>query len=89
MSPKQCLLQKYIGFWYITVAGICDLSVKKNFFSAKAKPTETQNVIWVNLTDSEKEKVVKQAKTYLLHQIEEAKRCRVVLAVLDKHGISL
>ena len=64
-------------------------SLAKNLYSSKVKPTETQNVIWVNLTDSEKAEVLVQVKTYLLQQVDEAKQCRVVLAVLDKHDVLL
>ena len=48
---------------------------------------EMQKVNWLDLTDSQKEKVLEQAKTYLRQQITEAKFSKSVEAILDKHGL--
>jgi len=48
---------------------------------------ETQKVNWLDLTDSQKEKVLAQTKAYLRQQVMDAKISKHVMAVLDKHDI--
>ena len=48
---------------------------------------ETQKINWLDLSDSQKAKVLERARTYLQQQIAEAKLCKSVIAVLHKHGI--
>ena len=48
---------------------------------------EMQKVNWLDLTDSQKEKVLEQAKTYLHQQIAEAEFSKYVMAVLERHGL--
>jgi predicted Fe-S protein YdhL (DUF1289 family) len=48
---------------------------------------ETQAINWLELSDSQKAKVLEQARTYLQQQIAEAERCDSVMAVLHKHEL--
>ena len=46
-----------------------------------------QKVNWLDLTDSQKAKVLEQARASLHEQVEEAKSMKKVFAVLEKHGL--
>ncbi|MGD0996681.1 MAG: hypothetical protein ABR909_14315 [Candidatus Bathyarchaeia archaeon] len=48
---------------------------------------ETQTINWLNLSDSQKAKVLEQARTYLQQQIAEAKLRKSIITVLTNHGI--
>ena len=47
----------------------------------------SQKSNWFDLTDSQKAKMLEQSRASLHEQMEEAKRMKVVLAILEKHGI--
>jgi len=49
--------------------------------------TLAQKINWLDLTDHQRTKVLEQARTSLHEQIEEAKRTKLVLVILEKHGI--
>ena len=48
---------------------------------------ETQKFIWVDIPDSQKAKVLEQARTYLQQQKAEAKLRNYAIKVLTKYGI--
>jgi len=53
----------------------------------KWKNTLAQKINWFDLTDHKRVKVLEQARTSLHEQIEEAKRTKLVLVILEKHDI--
>jgi len=46
-----------------------------------------EKINWLDLTDSQKAKVLEQARAILHEQIEEAKSMKTVSVILEKHGI--
>jgi hypothetical protein len=48
---------------------------------------ETQKIIWLDLSDSQKAEVLKRARSYLQEQKVEAKITKYGIAVLTKYGI--
>lgn len=48
---------------------------------------ETQRINWLGLSDSQKAKVLEQARAYLKQQVAEEKFSKSVATVLDKHGL--
>jgi hypothetical protein len=47
----------------------------------------TQTINWLDLSDSQKAKVLEQVGIYLQQQISEAKLSKSVITVLQKYGI--
>jgi predicted Fe-S protein YdhL (DUF1289 family) len=48
---------------------------------------ETQTINWLELSDSQKAKVLEKVRTYLQQQIAEAEHCESVTTVLHKHEL--
>jgi hypothetical protein len=47
----------------------------------------SRQINWFDLTDSQKAKVLEQARASINEQREEAKRIKVVFMVMEKHGL--
>lgn len=70
----------------MTVTEITDL-LRNNILKRRERQMETQTINWLDLSDSQKAKVLERARTYLQQQIAEAKLCKSAVTVLHKHGI--
>jgi hypothetical protein len=66
-----------------------EYGINKTAFILKGKGTNmlSRQINWFDLTDSQKAKVLEQARAGINEQREEAKRIKVVFMVMEKHGL--